>query len=70
MSRFLILVCEQCNKSLWVGQARYIYTQPPSQMKAFNEFMCTHFGHPLRLVDHNYDWILDKCEGVTPRSEQ
>jgi hypothetical protein len=67
MSRSLHIVCEKCKKHMRVGQASYIYTQPESQINAFNRFICDHFSHPVMFIDDNYDHIFDSCEDVTPK---
>jgi len=72
MSRTYEVGCDQCNKSLWIGQGwpperTYLYATP-EHIAALHDFLFAHEGHPLRFMDT--ERTPDEWEGAAEQVNQ
>ena len=57
--------CDDCKKTLWIGQGDYIYTATPG-IKSFAKFLHDHMNHRLMFV--NDENVNDDYEDLSDYS--
>ncbi len=78
MSTDYSIICRECKKRLWIGQAYGVfYSGEPAVMKALGEFLWSHINHLLTYCDpltideiwkEGSDWEeiwVDKNQSIT-----
>lgn len=67
MSKCYHIQCEDCKKTLWIGQTgenkKYIYTGEKETMSALTNFLFNHENHKLKFV--NDEKIEDDYEDLS-----
>lgn len=59
MSTTYNIECNDCKKTLWIGQSDYIYTGNKECMDKFKKFLFDHVNHNISFVDdsnEHYDY--------------